>query len=109
MSLDSLDKTCKAAAGLHGCHFGCRRALEQHSPVVNLERSVGPWRSWERASMASRRSWVRTPSAPPFESKELILENHQLLPATVARLPFSSCHQTLIFHAFARKAQVANY
>ena len=27
--------------------------------------SVGPWRSWERASMASRRSWVRIPSAPP--------------------------------------------
>src|SRR5208337_4900952 len=26
---------------------------------------VGPWRSWERASMASRRSWVRIPSAPP--------------------------------------------
>src|SRR4029077_6763371 len=24
-----------------------------------------PWRSWERASMASRRSWVRIPSAPP--------------------------------------------
>ena len=76
MSLDSLDKTCKAGRGLHGCHFGCRRALEQHSPVVNLERSVGPWRSWERASMASRRSWVRTPSAPPFEeTKELTLEN----------------------------------
>jgi hypothetical protein len=28
-------------------------------------RSVGPWRSWERASMASRRSRVRIPSAPP--------------------------------------------
>jgi hypothetical protein len=28
-------------------------------------QSVGPWRSWERASMASRRSWVRIPSAPP--------------------------------------------
>ena len=27
---------------------------------------MGPWRSWERASMASRRSWVRIPSAPPF-------------------------------------------
>src|ERR1700687_4655301 len=27
--------------------------------------TVGPWRSWERASMASRRSWVRIPSAPP--------------------------------------------
>jgi hypothetical protein len=27
--------------------------------------SVGPWRSWERASMASRRPWVRIPSAPP--------------------------------------------
>src|SRR5207245_10189716 len=30
--------------------------------------SVGPWRSWERASMASRRSWVRIPSAPPTYS-----------------------------------------
>src|SRR5262249_30605366 len=29
---------------------------------------VGPWRSWERASMASRRSWVRIPSAPPSSS-----------------------------------------
>src|SRR5712692_2933902 len=29
------------------------------------KQSVGPWRSWERASMASRRSWVRIPSAPP--------------------------------------------
>src|SRR5712691_2910799 len=28
-------------------------------------QTVGPWRSWERASMASRRSWVRIPSAPP--------------------------------------------
>src|SRR5712691_8578433 len=28
-------------------------------------QAVGPWRSWERASMASRRSWVRIPSAPP--------------------------------------------
>jgi hypothetical protein len=27
--------------------------------------AVGPWRSWERASMASRRSRVRIPSAPP--------------------------------------------
>ena len=75
MSLDSLDKTCKAGLGLHGWRLGCRRALERHSPVVNLRSSVGPWRSWERASMASRRSWVRTPSAPPFESKELTLED----------------------------------
>src|SRR5207244_12490887 len=36
-------------------------------PVLILESCdpVGPWRSWERASMASRRSWVRIPSAPP--------------------------------------------
>src|SRR5579884_3660189 len=33
--------------------------------MVNFSGSVGPWRSWERASMASRRSWVRIPSAPP--------------------------------------------
>ncbi len=30
---------------------------------------VGPWRSWERASMASRRSWVRIPSAPPNDHR----------------------------------------
>src|SRR5437899_1925008 len=49
------------------------------SPVVNSlgHASVGLWRSWERASMASRRSWVRIPSAPPnfkknhFEGKYL--------------------------------------
>src|ERR1700681_2433452 len=33
--------------------------------LTSLNRPVGPWRSWERASMASRRSWVRIPSAPP--------------------------------------------
>jgi len=27
---------------------------------------VGPWRSWQRASMAWRRSWVRIPPAPPI-------------------------------------------
>ena len=53
---------------------GCDKLLEL-SPV-------GPWRSWERASMASRRSWVRIPSAPPFEeTKELTFENRSLLPA----------------------------
>src|SRR5580704_9913528 len=38
-----------------------------HPPVITFESCVpvGPWRSWERASMASRRSWVRIPSAPP--------------------------------------------
>ena len=29
---------------------------------------VGPWRSWKRASMASRRSGVRIPPAPPILS-----------------------------------------
>src|SRR5256885_7046835 len=33
--------------------------------MVKSNESVGPWRSWERASMASRRSRVRIPSAPP--------------------------------------------
>src|SRR6266404_9082749 len=38
--------------------------------VLNLRPPpVGPWRSWERASMASRRSWVRIPSAPPNPQK----------------------------------------
>src|SRR5260370_26588115 len=32
---------------------------------IGVVPPVGPWRSWERASMASRRSWVRIPSAPP--------------------------------------------
>src|SRR6267154_6542705 len=63
-------------------------------PVVNSRSSVGPWRSWERASMASRRSWVRIPSAPPIEeTKELTRENRYLLPATVASSAFSSCIQ----------------
>jgi hypothetical protein len=50
--------------------------------------SVGPWRSWERASMASRRSWVRIPSAPPIYR------------CTVLRHPFPS-----IFAANVRKMQ----
>ncbi len=41
-------------------------------PVVNFRSSVGPWRSWERASMASRRSWVRIPSAPPKKSAHIL-------------------------------------
>src|SRR5258705_9043495 len=44
-------------------------ALGWNSPVVNSRSAVGPWRSWERASMASRRSWVRIPSAPPNPQK----------------------------------------
>src|SRR6266849_8866138 len=50
----------------------CARVREivvgsQKKFVINWQKSVtvGPWRSWERASMASRRSWVRIPSAPP--------------------------------------------
>jgi hypothetical protein len=53
-------------------------AAPDHAECDKLLRlpPVGPWRSWERASMASRRSWVRIPSAPPFEeTKELTLEN----------------------------------
>src|SRR2546427_3312522 len=45
-------------------------------PYTTLFRSftpVGPWRSWERASMASRRSWVRIPSAPPILTSAPIL------------------------------------
>lgn len=29
-----------------------------------LSSIVGPWRSWERVSMALRRSWVRIPLGP---------------------------------------------
>jgi hypothetical protein len=51
-------------------NFGNPRLTKQDSlspAVINLSiPSVGPWRSWERASMASRRSWVRIPSAPPI-------------------------------------------
>jgi hypothetical protein len=46
----------------------CVARLSRPSPICGklLEvPPVGPWRSWERASMASRRSWVRIPSAPP--------------------------------------------
>ena len=49
----------------HGRAESRPTAAECKGPVVNLGSSVGPWRSWERASMASRRSWVRIPSAPP--------------------------------------------
>src|SRR6266700_3155440 len=39
--------------------------------------------------MASRRSWVRIPSAPPFEeTKELTFENRQLLPALLPAFDF---------------------
>src|SRR6266446_3109742 len=45
------------------------RILDEASCVLYYLGSyscpVGPWRSWERAAMASRRSWVRIPSAPP--------------------------------------------
>src|ERR1700738_4384554 len=44
-----------------------RRLMDESSArmLTSLIDPVGPWRSWERASMASRRSWVRIPSAPP--------------------------------------------
>src|SRR5262249_43263568 len=41
------------------------RRLPPERVIEFLVPPVGPWRSWERASMASRRSWVRIPSAPP--------------------------------------------
>jgi hypothetical protein len=53
---------------------GCDKLLE-YPPV-------GPWRSWERASMASRRSWVRIPSAPPFEEGPARTLGLQNVPAT---------------------------
>jgi hypothetical protein len=60
---------------------------------------VGPWRSWERASMASRRSWVRTPSAPPIFTNIfapafcLCICSGRLL----RRAPFSHSPTTAIF------------
>ena len=53
----------------------CLRVSPWASVVDYILLTVGPWRSWERASMASRRSWVRIPSAPPIESKEVTSEN----------------------------------
>jgi hypothetical protein len=52
------------------CTPGCETAAqvdEKQDTMLALNNisPVGPWRSWERASMASRRSWVRIPSAPP--------------------------------------------
>jgi hypothetical protein len=51
---------------------------------------VGPWRSWERASMASRRSRVRIPSAPPTE------------PCTVPRHPLHNVPKTWVTRSGAR-------
>src|SRR5712692_5450804 len=41
-----------------------RLTLRTWGAIKAVTPAVGPWRSWERASMASRRSWVRIPSAP---------------------------------------------
>jgi hypothetical protein len=60
---------CMASEG-GGIPFGWK------GPVVNFRSSVGPWRSWERASMASRRSWVRIPSAPPKHKQTNTLSIH---------------------------------
>ena len=35
-------------------------------------RTVGLWRSWERASMALKRSGVRIPSGPPNPHREIV-------------------------------------
>src|ERR1700716_1665525 len=48
--------------------------------LTSLIDPVGPWRSWERASMASRRSWVRIPSAPPKTLGPT--RTHRYVPAT---------------------------
>ena len=39
--------------------------VDKAGPPRYHGRCLGPWRSWERASMALRRSGVRIPSAPP--------------------------------------------
>src|SRR4029077_6943300 len=59
---------CQArSAGQNRGNAGAELIDAYNLPVLILESCdpVGPWRSWERASMASRRSWVRIPSAPP--------------------------------------------
>src|SRR5438477_10799671 len=60
----SSDDNIKSGDRWTVAHFAMRPG--EDGKVVGFA-SVGPWRSWERASMASRRSWVRIPSAPPFE------------------------------------------
>src|SRR4029077_17626226 len=53
---------------VHSTHAAAPPVIDEpRARMLALELSVspvGPWRSWERASMASRRSWVRIPSAP---------------------------------------------
>src|SRR5437667_6363021 len=58
----SSDDNIKSGDRWTVAHFAMRPG--ETGKVVGFA-SVGPWRSWERASMASRRSWVRIPSAPP--------------------------------------------
>jgi hypothetical protein len=48
--------------------FAFDRMLRGCYSFLAFPHPVGPWRSWERASMASRRSGVRIPPAPPIEN-----------------------------------------
>jgi hypothetical protein len=50
--------------------FGFDRMLRGCYSFLAFPHPVGPWRSWERASMASRRSGVRIPPAPPIENRK---------------------------------------
>ncbi len=46
--------------------------------IPAVETNGGPWRSWERVSMALRRSWVRIPLGPPknIRCENRIIENN---------------------------------
>jgi hypothetical protein len=56
------------------CAVAAQPSLKARSPgdIIPQVVPVGLWRSWERASMASRRSWVRIPSAPPNRRSPVI-------------------------------------
>src|SRR5436309_12785159 len=69
-------------------HFAMRPG--ETGKVVDFA-SVGPWRSWERVSMASRRSWVRIPSAPPIT-----------LPAFSRLHPAECIHKSLLHRPNSR-------
>ncbi len=52
---------------------------------------VGPWRSWQRASMAWRRSWVRIPPAPPILNFACVASTSQLPTSVLFCLRLRAC------------------
>src|SRR5271155_2426803 len=66
-----------------------------------VRTTVGLWRSWERASMASRRSWVRIPSAPPKFLDRIFLPLDSILNSEVRHLTWLSIFR--LGHADGRR------